>query len=307
MQELICLFGDSIFQYCQCHAGRLRFILTKQRSFQYIGPVMWNSLSFSVRHATTLSSFKSKLKTHLFSSAYWFLAFFLLFPSNPWLLCLCFWGVCVCVGGWSVCGCVCVCGSGMLICFVSALGSHEMGRHKLPIIIIILLCAPLSRPSSCMLMNHGPSRQSSKDEYKPWKWGATARYYTSHTKTMLPTRKSVPRSSRQLDHTKISWRSQRDANWSNMVMFPVHQVWPKPSCKAQWKGEEDKADRGRGGKTSGMDRPGVRQVPEGSGEREKWKKTGCKIICGAPTTLAVKGLMMMMMMMMRLNHIRCPI
>ena len=33
---------------------------------------------------------------------------------------------------------------------------------------------------------------------------ATARYYTSHTKTMLPTRKSVPRSSRQLDHTKIS-------------------------------------------------------------------------------------------------------
>ena len=26
------------------------------------------------------------------------------------------------------------------------------------------------------------------------------------------------------------------------------------------------------------------------------KKTGCKIICGAPTTLAVKGLMMMLMM-----------
>ena len=39
---------------------------------------------------------------------------------------------------------------------------------------------------------------------------------------------------------------------SGMVMFPVHQVWPKPSCKAQSKGEEDKADRGRGGKaTSG--------------------------------------------------------
>ena len=31
--------------------------------------------------------------------------------------------------------------------------------------------------------------------------------------------------------------------------------------------------------------------------REKIEKTGCKIICGAPTTLAVKGLMMMMMMM----------
>ena len=35
-----------------------------------------------------------------------------------------------------------------------------------------------------------------------------------------------------------------------MGMSPVHQVWPKPSCKEQWKGEEDKADRGRGGKTT---------------------------------------------------------
>ena len=35
-------------------------------------------------------------------------------------------------------------------------------------------------------------------------------------------------------------------------------------------------------------RPVVRQVPEGSGERGKMEKTGCKIICGAQTTLAVK-------------------
>ena len=47
---------------------------------------------------------------------------------------------CVCVWGGGVCGCVCVCGSGMLICFVSALGSHEKGRHKLPIIVIIIIC-----------------------------------------------------------------------------------------------------------------------------------------------------------------------
>ena len=46
-----------------------------------------------------------------------------------------------------------------------------------------------------------------------------------------------------------------------------------------------------------MDRPGVRRVPEGSGERGKREDTGCKIICGAPTTLAVKVLMMMMMTM----------
>ena len=47
----------------------------------------------------------------------------------------------------------------------------------------------------------------------------------------------------------------------------------------------------------GMDRPGLRQVPEGSGEQGKMEETGCKIICGALTTLTVKGLMMMMMMM----------
>ena len=39
----------------------------------------------------------------------------------------------------------------------------------------------------------------------------------------------------------------------------------------------------------GMDRPGVRQVPEGSGEQGKMEKTGCEIIFGAPSTLAVKG------------------
>ena len=45
----------------------------------------------------------------------------------------------------------------------------------------------------------------------------------------------------------------------------------------------------------GMDRPGVWQVPVGSGEQGKMEKTGCKIICGAQTTLTGKGLMMMMM------------
>ena len=45
----------------------------------------------------------------------------------------------------------------------------------------------------------------------------------------------------------------------------------------------------------GMDRTGVRQFREGSGEPGKMEKTGCKIISGAPTTLAVKGLIMMTM------------
>ena len=44
----------------------------------------------------------------------------------------------------------------------------------------------------------------------------------------------------------------------------------------------------------GVDRPGVRQVPEGSGEQGKMEETGCEIIGGAPMTPAVKGEMMIM-------------
>ena len=69
------------------------------------------------------------------------------------------------------------------------------------------------------VVNHGPSQQSSKEEHRPWKWGATARYYTSLPKTMLPTRKSVPRSSRNRttrrppDHCK---ETQTAVVWSRL-------------------------------------------------------------------------------------------
>ena len=79
-----------------------------------------------------------------------------------------------------------------------------------------------------------------------------------------------------------------------MVMSPVHQVWPNHLAMHSERGKKTKEEVGR--QHQGMDRPGVRQVPEGSGEQGKMEKTGCKIICGAPATLAVKGLMMMMMM-----------
>ena len=37
-----------------------------------------------------------------------------------------------------------------------------------------------------------------------------------------------------------------------------------------------------------MDRPGLCQVPEDSGEQGKMEEIGCEIICGATTALAVK-------------------
>ena len=48
-----------------------------------------------------------------------------------------------------------------------------------------------------------------------------------------------------------------------------------------------------GRQPQGMDRAEVRHVPEGSGEHGKMEKTGCEIICGVPTTLAVKRQIMM--------------
>ena len=49
---------------------------------------------------------------------------------------------------------------------------------------------------------------------------------------------------------------------------------------------------------TGLEVAKVRRAVE---NREKMEKTGCKIICGAPTTLVVKELMMMMMMI----HLKC--
>ena len=129
-------------------------------------------------------------------------------------------------------------------------------------------CASLSHPSSCVLVNHGPSEQSSVEEYKPWKWGATARYDASRTKTMLPTRKSVPRSSRQSDHTKTSWPSKRDANCSGMILSPTHQVWPNHLARHSERGKKTRqTEEEVGGQHQGIDRPWLRQVPEGSGEQ----------------------------------------
>ena len=55
----------------------------------------------------------------------------------------------------------------------------------------------------------------------------------------------------------------------------------------------------RGKKTRRTKEEVGRQVWSSASPRGQWRtgkmeKTGCKIICGAPTTLAVKGLMMTM-------------
>ena len=88
---------------------------------------------------------------------------------------------------------------------------------------------------------------------------------------------AATQSLRHSDHTKTPWPI-RKSNCNGMVMSPVHQVWPKSSCKAQWKGEEDKADRGRGGKiTSGNGQACGSPSPRGQVEnREPWRNLVAK-------------------------------
>ena len=163
----------------------------------------------------------------------------------------------------------------------------------------------LSHPSSCMLVNHGPSQQNSKEENKPWKWGATARYYTSHIHTSCYQLGSL------CQDPAGNWTTQRPPDHRKET--PTAVVWSCfPSIRSGQNHLARHSERGKktrrtkeevGRQHQGMDKPGVRQVPEGSGEQGNMEKTGWKIICGAPTTLAVKGLMMMIM---RLLYARLP-
>ena len=76
--------------------------------------------------------------------------------------------------------------------------------------------------------------------------------------------------------------------WSCLPFIRSGQNHPARHSERGKKTRQTKEEVGR--QHQGMDRPGVRQVPEGSGEQGKMEETGCEIICGAPMTVAVKGL-----------------
>ena len=157
-------------------------------------------------------------------------------------------------------------------------------------------CAPLSHSSSCMLVNHGSSQQSSKEEYKPWK---VLPQETPH----LIQRPCYQRGSPCQDPAGnwTTWRSPDDRKetqtavvWSCFLFIRSGQHHLARHSERGKKTRQTKEEVGR--QHLGMDRPGVQQFQEGNGEQGKMEKTGCKIICGAPMTLVIKELMMVMMM-----------
>ena len=71
-------------------------------------------------------------------------------------------------------------------------------------------------------------------------------------------------------------------------MSPVHQVWQNHLARHSERGKKTRRTKEEvGGQHQEMDRPGVRQIPEGSGEQRKTEETGYNAICVAPTTLGV--------------------
>ena len=151
-------------------------------------------------------------------------------------------------------------------------------------------CAPLSHPSSCMLVNNGPHSTAPKKN-------------TSHGNEVLPqdTMHLIQRPCYQrgspCQHpagNRTTWRSPDDRKetqtaevWS---CFPFIRSGQNHLARHSERGKKTRPTEEEVGRQhQGMDRPGVRQVPEGSGEQGKMEETGCEIIWGAPTTLAVKG------------------
>ena len=147
-----------------------------------------------------------------------------------------------------------------------------------------------------MLVNHGPLQQSSSEEFNH------GNEVLPQDTTHLIQRPCYQRGSpchdpagnqttrRPPDDNK---EAQTAVVWSCLLLIRSGQNHLAKHSERGKKTRQTEEEVGR--QNQGMDRPGVCQVPDGSGQQGKMEETGCKIICGAPTTLAVKGQMMMMM------------
>ena len=100
----------------------------------------------------------------------------------------------------------------------------------------------------------------------------------------------MPKSSRQSDQRKPNdhrKETQAAVAWS---CLPFITSGPNHFARRSERGKKTRqTEEELGRRHQEMDRPGVRQVPEGSGEQGKMEETGCEITYGAQTTLAVKG------------------
>ena len=141
-----------------------------------------------------------------------------------------------------------------------------------------------------MLANHGLSQRSSKENTSRGNEGLPQD--TTHLIQRPCNQRESPcqdiagnRITRRLpNHRK---ETQTAVEWS---CFPFLRSDQNELARHSERGKKTRQTEEEVGRQhQGKDRPGVRQVPEGSGEQGKMEETGCEIICDVPTTLAVKG------------------
>ena len=89
---------------------------------------------------------------------------------------------------------------------------------------------------------------------------------------------------RSPDHRK---ETQTAVVWSCFPFIRSGQNHLAKHSESRKKTRQTEEEVGR--QHQGTDRPGVRQVPEGSREQGKMEDTGSEIICGAPRTLDPRG------------------
>ena len=100
----------------------------------------------------------------------------------------------------------------------------------------------------------------------------------------------MPRSSGQSDHTETPGLCKETQTAVVWICLPFVRSGQNQLARYGERGTKTRqTEEEVGGQHEGMDMPGVRQVPEGSGEQKQMEETGSEVTCGTPTTLAVKG------------------
>ena len=146
-------------------------------------------------------------------------------------------------------------------------------------------CVPMSHPFSCILWIMDPHSRASK---KNTNCGNDALpqdtphliqrlWYKQGSLCQNP---AGNQTTQRRDHRK---ETQNVAVWTCLPFIRSGQNHLARHSERGKKTRQAEEEVGR--QHQAMDRPGVCQVPEGSGKQRKWEETGCEIICGAPTTL----------------------
>ena len=142
-----------------------------------------------------------------------------------------------------------------------------------------------------MLVNHEPSQQSSKEEYKPREMRCYRKIprisYKDHI-TNEEVRAKIQQATGPYEDL-LTMLKRHKLHWYGHVSRSSGLAKNNFARHSETGKKTRQTEEAVGRQHQGMDRPGVRQVPEGNGEQGNIDETGCEIICGATTTLAVKG------------------